>query len=165
MKKRIKFNRNTKLILVAVGVVLVLVLIILLVLFLSPKTTICTKEFSKELKDYKSTTKYVIKSRKNVVNTVKITELVTSKDKDILDDFEKKLSAQYKFYNKSYGGYDYTLTKTGEMVKLVATVDFNAYDMKAFVIDNPKLEKYVDGDRFSLNGMISMYEDRDFKCK
>lgn len=115
---------------------------------------------------YKVTTDYEVYSTDGIVDKVEILEVVSSKDKNILDFFQKQNENQYKTLNDKYGGYTYKIITNNNKVISTVTVDYKMIDMKSFVNDNKGMENYIDSDnKVTLDGIKKMYINIGATCK
>jgi len=146
--------------LISVGLVLVLCIL----LTGCGKTMKCNS--SSKQKDYTISTDYVIKSNKDIVTKVTIKQVIESKDKDVLKNFESQLKSQYESNNKAYGGYDYKLKISGKKLTADITIDYTKFDLDKFVKANAAMKEYVNkNNKLTLEGAKKMYKSTGATCK
>ena len=120
---------------------------------------------SVEVDFYQLNANYTIYSKNGIVEKVETVEIVTSDDDAILNTFETTLETQYKTMKKTYGGYDYKVVHNGNTVKSEVTIDYNKVDMKQLAKDNDTVKSYMNSDnRFTVNGIIALYESMNINC-
>ena len=159
-------KNNMKKILILIGsIVLLFVLVLVVMILFSSKTTICTIKSDQSKSGYVLDTKYVIKSKKGIVSSVKITEVVTSNDAKKLSNFEKNFNDQYKYNSKNYGGYTYKVVNGNGKVVSNVTIDYNEFNMEKFVKNNVAMKEYIEDGKLTLDGAKNLYESTGAKCK
>ena len=154
-------NKNVK---IALIVVVVVVLFIIIASLFSNRALKCSS--SSKQKDYTISTDYVIKSNKDIVTKVTIKQVIESKDKDVLKNFESQLKSQYESNNKAYGGYDYKLKISGKKLTADITIDYTKFDLDKFVKANAAMKEYVNkNNKLTLEGAKKMYKSTGATCK
>lgn len=143
----------------------VLLLFVFLLLMFCNKKVICTNSSDQSSNGYVLETKYVIKANFNKVNTITITENIVSKDKNVLDKFEKQLNDNYSYNKKTYGGYSYKVTNGDGKVTSNVTINYKKFDMKKFIDDNEAMKKFTKNNKLTLSGAKKMYESTGAVCK
>ena len=147
------------------SIILLTVLCLLLTGCKGKKVETTCKSSSKQT-NYEINTKYTINSRKDIVESVKINQTITSDDKKVLSDFEKQLKDQYKSNKSLYGGYTYNIKVKGKKLTSKVTINYEKLDMKKFVKDNGAMKDYVDKDNnFTLEGAKKLYKSTGAKCE
>lgn len=145
-----------------------LLLIVLVCIFLTgcgKKTTLECSSNSKQT-NYEINTNYTIKAKKDIVNEVKIKQVIKSKDKKILENFEKQLKKQYQLNKKIYGGYTYELKIKGKELIADVTINYEELNMKKFVKNNGAMKDYLNKDnQFTLEGAKKLYKSTGAKCE
>ncbi len=115
---------------------------------------------------YELNSTFKIKIAGDIVDTIEIVEMITSKDKTVLDALESAANKQYKSKNDLYGGYTYKVTNDGTKVDSKATINFNQVNIKQFAEDNAILKKYIDKkNHMKVDGVVAMYEALGAVCK
>ena len=144
-------------------------IIIVLCLFLTGckgKQVITTCSNSNKQINYEISTKYKISSREDIVESVKISQTIKSKDKKVLKDFEKQLNEQYSLNKSLYGGYSYDIKVKGKKISSKVTIDYEKLNMKKFIKDNGAMKDYINkNNKFTLEGAKKLYESTGAKCE
>ena len=126
------------------------------------KCTLYTKDASQ---GYELNSSYEVSAKGENALVAKTTEEVTSENKTVLDYFEKTLNETYKAYNDSYGGYDYKVTKEGNKVTSVVTINYDNMNLEQFITDQPTMKSYMTKDNhLKITGLKSMYEQMGATC-
>ena len=109
---------------------------------------------------------YEIYSNKDIVRKVSVEEKYESKDKTILDYFEKELDRQYKNAKEQYKGYEYKIKKEDNSVVSNVKIDYKKVDLEKFIKDNPAMKSYAnDKNELTKDGIIQMYKNMGAECK
>ena len=148
--------------------IFVVIIICFLVVGCGNKTVIktCSINSDQSANGYKSSTKYKIYSNDNVVYKVEQSEVIESDKKEILDFYKKEYNSIYKKYNKTYGGYTYSVDIDKNKLKLSVITLYKNFDMDKYLKGNKDIKKYVNKDNyFTLDGIIKMYENIGCSCK
>ena len=157
---------DKKMIVRIIGVVILLIIIIsIFIMIFGSKKTICTNSSNQSKNGYKLDTKYVIYSNWNNVKTIKITEIITSKDKKVLDKFKQQLEKQYSSNKDTYGGYQYKIIIKDNQLIGNTTIHYNEFDMKEFIKNNEAMKSYTKNNKLTLDGARKMYESTGATCK
>ena len=115
---------------------------------------------------YKSTIKYDIYHKGDIVTKVVQREVIDSDKKDILDFYNDEYQSMYKKYNKTYGGYNYDVNVKDNQLVLDVSIDYNKFNMEKYIEDNTGLKKYTNKNGlFTLDGIVKMYENIGASCK
>lgn len=126
--------------------------------------TTCTS--SSKQTNYEMSTKYIINSRENIVENVIVNQTITSKDENLLKEFEKQLKEQYKSNKSLYGGYTSDVKINGKKVVSKVTINYEELNMKKFVKDNGAMKDYVNKEnKFTLEGAKKLYKSTGAKCE
>ncbi|MBR2827917.1 MAG: DUF1307 domain-containing protein [Bacilli bacterium] len=129
-------------------------------------TKTCKIQSDQSSNGYKSNTTYTIYSKDDIVMKVEQKEIIDSNKKDILDFYKNEYNSMYKKYNKTYGGYTYDVSVKDDQLILNVTIDYNKFDMNKYINDNTGIKKYVnDKNRYTLDGIVSMYKNMGGTCK
>ena len=130
------------------------------------KTIACKRFSDQSISGYEINTEYNISYDGDIVNKVEITEVVESKNKTILSDFEEKNKEQYKENNIKYRGYSYKITNENNKLVSKITIDYSKVDLDTFIKDNPAMKKFVNKDnKLTIDGVKAMYESTGATCK
>ena len=156
-----KIFKNKLLIVSILGIIIVLLIITLF----STKETTCTKKSDQSKNGYVYETTYVIKSRRGIVKSVEVNEVITSKDWSILKKYYKSLKEQYAYNKKTYGGYKYKVTNKDGKVTTKVIINYNKVNMKKFLSNNPSMKRYLKNDKYTLEKAIKMYKASGATCK
>lgn len=125
----------------------------------------CTYIRDQSASDYVSTIDYNIYSSNGIVNKVEQTETIESMDETILDYFNKYFDSQYNDTKKIYGGYDYSISKNNDKLIIKVTIDYEKFNLKEFVKNNPGMENYINNDnKLTLEGAEKMYNSLGATC-
>lgn len=148
-----------------IGVISVVVLCLILTGCKGKKiVTTCTS--SSKQTNYEISTKYIINSRENIVENVIVNQTITSKDENLLKEFEKQLKEQYKSNKSLYGGYTSDVKINGKKVVSKVTINYEELNMKKFVKDNGAMKDYVNKEnKFTLEGAKKLYKSTGAKCE
>ena len=148
-----------------IGVINVVVLCLILTGCKGKKiVTTCTS--SSKQTNYEISTKYIINSRENIVENVIVNQTITSKDENLLKEFEKQLKEQYKSNKSLYGGYTSDVKINGKKVVSKVTINYEKLNMKKFVKDNGAMKDYVNKEnKFTLEGAKKLYKSTGAKCE
>lgn len=158
---------NNKLLLVTTIGIVSLVIIIALVLLLSNKTQTltCTNTSNQSASGYTLESTYVIKSKNNIVKEIKIEEVITSEDQDVLKRFEDQFNEQYEYNKNTYGGYEYKVINKDNKVSTDVLIKYTKVDMKIIISNNEAMKEYTKNDKLTLSGAKTMYEKSGATCK
>lgn len=127
---------------------------------------ICSQISDQSASGYKVSTNYEIYSKKGIVDKVVISDVVNSKDKNILNFFKIQYENQYRNLNDKYGGYTYKVIIKDNKVISDVTINYKKFNMKSFVKDNNAMESYVNTDKkITLDGIKKMYSNIGATCK
>ena len=126
----------------------------------------CTIISDQSSNGYKSNTTYTIYSKNDIVSKVEQKEVIDSNKKDILDFYKNEYNAMYQKYNKTYGGYTYSVDVNNNQLILRVVIDYNKFDMNKYIRDNTGIKKFVnDKNQYTLDGIVSMYKNMGGSCK
>ena len=126
----------------------------------------CTQISDQSASGYTVTTDYEIYSKDGIVDNVVISEVVNSKDKNILDFFKLQYENQYRNLNDKYGGYKYKVTIKDNKVTSNVTINYKKFNMESFIKDNNAMESYINKDKkLTLEGIKKMYTNIGATCK
>ena len=157
---------KNKKVLYFIVVLVIIVFVTLTKLALSSnKQLVCTNKSDQSSNGYVLETKYVIKSKFSKVKTINISESITSKDKKVLDKFEKQLKDNYSYNKKTYGGYKYKITNNNGVVTSNVIINYKKFDMDSFIDNNEAMKKYTKNNKLTLDGAKKMYESTGATCK
>ena len=144
-------------------------IIIVLCLFLTGckgKQVITTCTSSSKQINYTIKTKYIINSRKNMVESVNINQTIISKDKKILSDFKNQLDGQFSINKSLYGGYTYNIKVKNKKLVSKTIINYEKLNMKKFIKDNGAMKDYINkNNKFTLEGAKKLYESTGAKCE
>ena len=127
---------------------------------------ICSQISDQSASGYKVSTNYEIYSKNGIVDKVIISDVVDSKDKNILNFFKLQYENQYRNLNDKYGGYTYKVKIKNNKVISDVTINYKKFNMKSFVKDNKAMEVYINDDkRITLEGIKKMYSNIGASCK
>lgn len=107
---------------------------------------------------------YKINYTGDLVDYVESTEIVTSSSNQVLDYFVQTLNTSYGEQNKTYGGYDFKVTKSGNKVTSKVVINYHKMDMARFVGDNPSLSIFVKDNLLTVQGIKSIYAASGITC-
>ena len=110
-------------------------------------------------------TKYVIKSKKDIVENVDITQTITSDKKEVLTKFENQFKEQYSYNKKVYGGYNYKISSNSKRVLSKVDIDYKKFDMQKFIKNNVAMKQYTKDNKFTLEGAKKLYSSSGAVCK
>ncbi len=97
---------------------------------------VCTTDYDYTELNYTLGSKYVVFADKDgKVTKVISKEIISSTDKDKLDEFETYLTQNHSSAS-AYSGYDYNVEKEKNKVTSEVTIDYSEFDLKRFVEDN-----------------------------
>ncbi len=155
------------------NIVLYFVVVLVIIVFVtltklalsSNKQLVCTNKSDQSSNGYVLETKYVIKSKFSKVKTINISESITSKDKKVLDNFEKQLKDNYSYNKKTYGGYKYKITNNNGVVTSNVIINYKKFDIEKFIDNNEAMKKYTKNNKLTLEGAKKMYESTGATCK
>ena len=147
-----------------IAIVLIFIIVVV-VIFSGNKETICTNKSDQSKNGYVLETKYIIKSKGNIVKSVDVVEIITSKDQKLLEKYEKQLKRDYAFNKKTYGGYTYKITNENNKVISNVNIDYKKMDIKKFMENNEAIKKYIMNNKMTLVGIKKMYESTGATCK
>lgn len=157
---------KNKKVLYFIVVLVIIVFVTLTKLALSSnKQLVCTNKSDQSSNGYVLETKYVIKSKFSKVKTINISESITSKDKKVLDKFEKQLKDNYSYNKKTYGGYKYKITNNNGVVTSNVIINYKKFDIEKFIDNNEAMKKYTKNNKLTLEGAKKMYESTGATCK
>ena len=157
---------KNKKVLYFIVVLVIIVFVTLTKLALSSnKQLVCTNKSDQSSNGYVLETKYVIKSKFSKVKTINISESITSKDKKVLDKFEKQLKDNYSYNKKTYGGYKYKITNNNGVVTSNVIINYKKFDIEKFIDNNEAMKKYTKNNKLTLDGAKKMYESTGATCK
>ena len=126
----------------------------------------CTQISDQSASGYKVSTNYEIYSKNGIVDKVIISDVVNSKDKNILNFFKIQYENQYRNLNDKYGGYTYKVIIKDNKVISDVTINYKKFNMKSFVKDNNAMESYINTDKkITLDGIKKMYSNIGATCK
>jgi uncharacterized lipoprotein YehR (DUF1307 family) len=148
-----------------VSIILVILVIILLLSLFRSKEMVCTLKSDQSNSGYILETKYVIKYRGDYVNTVNITETITSDKKEVLEKFAVQFNDQYSYNKKTYGGYNYSVDNTGNKVESNVEIDYTEMNLEKFIKNNEAMKEYTKNNKLTIEGAKKMYEASGAKCK
>lgn len=132
----------------------------------SLKTTKCSSIIDQSVNGYKINTNYIVHSKKGIVSTIEIEQVIESDKNDILEDFKTDLTTQYEKYNTIYGGYTFEFKEKDNKLILDITIDYDNLNMSKFILDNTSIKKYLNDDnKLTLDGVKKMYSTSNIKCK
>ena len=156
-------KRINKKIMYCTLLLIITVLVVCMIVFRDRKM-ICTLQSKQD--NYTIDTTYTIFYRKNIVQNVKINEIVSSDDSTILDQFESDWEEQYKYNQDTYGGYTYIINKKKGKVVSNVKVDYQEMNMKRFLRINNAMKEYVnENNQVTISGIQKMYEQSGAICK
>lgn len=107
---------------------------------------------------------YKINYTGDLVDYVESTEIVTSSSNQVLDYFVQTLNTTYGEQNKTYGGYDFKVTKSGNKVTSKVVINYHQMDMARFVGDNPSVSIFVKDNLLTVQGIKSIYAASGITC-
>lgn len=126
----------------------------------------CSQMSDQSASGYKVSTNYEIYSKNGIVDKVVISDVVNSKDKNILNFFKIQYENQYRNLNDKYGGYTYKVIIKDNKVISDVTINYKKFNMKSFVKDNNAMESYINTDKkITLDGIKKMYSNIGATCK
>lgn len=130
------------------------------------KVTKCELTSNQAASGYSLKSTYEIYSKGNVVDKVKIKEVVTTDKENIITYFESYLEQTYKTANETYGGYTYKVTKSDKDITADVTIDYTKMNLDKFISDNSSMKSYVNKDnKITLEGVTKIYEALGATCK
>lgn len=130
----------------------------------SNKTLKCTNKIEVEGINYSATYEIVYDSDEHV-KEVTSTETIKSDDEDYLTEAKESSEQLYKSNDKTYGGYNYKISVSGDTLTSKCTIDYSKMDVKKYVEDTG-LEDFADKDNnVKLSGVISIYEQLGATCE
>ncbi len=150
-----------------VGIIVLIIIaniVVFLLLTFSNKEIICTSKSDQSKNGYILETTYKIKYKNEMVTSINIKEIITSKDKKKLKSFAKQFEEQYEYNKKTYGGYTYKVTNKDGKVESDVTVDYKEMDMKKFIKNNEAMKKFTNDNKLTLEGAKKLYESTGAKC-
>ena len=126
---------------------------------------ICSQISDQSASGYNVSTNYEIYSENGIVDKVVISDVVNSKDKNLLNFFKLQYENQYRNLNDKYGGYTYKVKIKNNKVISDVTINYKKFNMKSFVKDNKAMEVYINDDkRITLEGIKKMYSNIGASC-
>ncbi len=125
----------------------------------------CTLESKDAVNNYSLAATYTINYKGELVESVDTVEEIVTEEKTILDTYETTLNDTYSKMQKTYGGYDYKITKDKDKLTSKVTIDYNKMDIDQFVKDQPALKNFVKNSKLTVEGIQSMYETMGATCK
>lgn len=129
----------------------------------SESKMVCTLE--QDAGSYKLKNTYTINYTGKYVDSVHTVEEVTSDNETILNSVKSQTEELYKETNNKYGGYSYTVKKSGNTVTADTTIDYGKMDLKKYAEDQPELSSYVEDGKMLVDGMKSIYQMVGAKCE
>ena len=130
------------------------------------KVTKCELTSNQAASGYSLKSTYEIYSKGNVVDKIKIKEVVTTDKENIITYFESYLEQTYKTANETYGGYTYKVTKSDKDITADVTIDYTKMNLDKFISDNSSMKSYVNKDnKITLEGVTKIYEALGATCK
>lgn len=116
--------------------------------------------------NYTIKTTYKIESRKDIVEKVSINQIISSGDKNILNEFKNQLEEQYGSNKSLYGSYDYDVKIKNNTIVSKVIIDYKKLDMKKFVENNGAMKDYLNKDNeFTLGKAKKLYISTGNKCE
>ena len=165
MKNKINLNAQQKKLLLYGGIILLFLLLIIYLVFIRNRKMVCTSESDQSSNGYKITTTYEVIYKAGTVKKTTITEKVTSKEKEVIDRFEKDWKDQYEYNKNTYGGYEYKLTTKKDSISSNIIIDYDKFNLKKFSRLNAAMKEYMKDDKLTIDGAQKMYEASGAKCK
>lgn len=161
-----KMKKNAKYIILAVLLLILVLLIAIIGIRNREKTTVCSLKNNQISSGYSINSTYEIHSKRKIVSTIIINQKITSKDEKILKEFKDSFEKQYKNYNKTYGGYQYSGKINKDTFTSKVIVDYKKVDLDKFVKDNEAMKEYMNKkNKFTIDGAKKMYEYMGASCK
>ena len=129
------------------------------------KKIVCKLEKEDTVNSYKLDTTYELTVENDLVIKNKMTEIITSTNKDTLDYFENYMKSTYKTMNDKYGGYDYKVTNDGKQVASSTTIDYTKTDIEKIIQDDSSMKLMVNSNnQVTLAGVKSVYNTLGIAC-
>lgn len=155
--------KNKSLLFIISGVIIVAG-IVLFVMF-SPKKLTCTSKSDQSKNGYVLESKYVIYPAGKNVSKVEVTQTITSKDEEVLKNFETQFKEDYEYFKKNYGGYEYKISNNNDKLSSKITINYKKLDMKKFIENNSAMKQYTKNNKLTMDGAKKMYEASGATCK
>lgn len=122
---------------------------------------ICTMDYDYSDLNYVLGSKYVVFGKDNKIDKIVSKEIISSYEKDKLDQFED-------YYNQNhntaanYNGYEYDLKRTDNSITSTVSIDYNEFDLKKFLSDNESNDSIKD---YTIEGVEKKYVSLGAECK
>ena len=130
------------------------------------KIITCTLYKKDVVSNYELNSTYKVYAKGKVVNKVETTEIINSESDYIIEYFEETLKTTYSAMDKAYGGYDIEVTKEGNKVTSVTTINYNELNIDQLAKDEASIKAILTKDnKVSLDGIKSLYEQMGAECK
>ena len=130
------------------------------------QTMTCTLTQKDVVNQYELDATYVVNYTGDLVTDVETTEVVTSDDTTVLDNFEQQLNQIYQAMQENYGGYDIDIQNDGKKVTSIVKIDYQKLNFDQLIEDNSAMKNYVnDKNQLTLDGIKTMYQSQGISCE
>ncbi len=154
-----------------IGIIAICIIIVGVVLLnksslFKGKSFTCDYKTIDEEKGYEILSTYQVNYQKDIVNKITYNTTMTSKNKDMLEDYEVQIKDLYKTLDDIYSGFKYETKMEKEKMIGTVVIDYNKIDTKKYAEDHQTLQEFMNSDnKFTVSGIKKMYSQQGIVCK
>jgi len=148
-----------------IRIIFIFTLLILLTGCGKEKYIKCTIDINNTQENYNLIGTYKVYYNKNYVTRIEKEETYNSSKEDVLKYFEEKENLEYQRLSDLYGGYEYTIKRDEEKVKVSSKIDMEVVSIKEMVSNNDLDKDYVVNNKLTVTGARYLYTFKGSVCK